>query len=77
MTGRSDLTVRSNLMVDDQGHQPETAWLPGDLLAVKFPEWADSRVIEKYFGPLQLEEYREQLVCLRCSRPCAGTCVLT
>jgi len=72
----SNLSVRSNLMLDDKAHQPQYRHLPGDFAAQVYRElgYCNPMVIDKYFTPRQLVEYRQYLPCIRCRRPCAGTC---
>lgn len=70
----SNLSVQSNLMLDDEEHEPKYRYLPGDFVIQVHPNFRDSRVIESYLTKEQLVEYRQYLVCIRCRRPCAGTC---
>jgi hypothetical protein len=74
MTTRSDLTVRANLMIDDEVHKPESRYLPGDFVAAVFPEFRDRRVADTRMTPQQLSERDQYLVCAICGRTCAGTC---
>jgi len=70
----SNLLVRSNLMLDDKTHEPKYRYLPGDFVVQVYSNFRDARVIEDYLTARQLVEYRQYLVCIRCRRPCAGTC---
>lgn len=71
---KSNLSVGSNLMLDDMTHEPKHRYLPGDFVVQVYPNFRDARFIEKYLTARQLVEYRQYLVCIRCRRPCAGTC---
>ena len=71
----SNLAVRSNLMVDDDQHQEHWRYLPGDFVKQVYPNMVDVRTITSYLNPQQIIEHQQYLVCIRCGRPCAGTCV--
>ncbi len=71
---KSNLSVRSNLMLDDEQHLFKYTYLPGDFVTEVYPEFRDSRVKELRLTKQQLIENRQYLVCMRCRRPCAGTC---
>ncbi len=71
---KSNLSVRSNLMLDDPQHEPKHKYLPGDFVTQVYEEFRDSRIIENRMTKQQLIESRQYLVCIRCRRPCAGTC---
>jgi len=70
----SNLSVRSNLMLDDTQHEPKYKYLPGDFVVQVYIEFRDVRVVESYLSRQQLIEYRQYIKCIRCRRPCAGTC---
>lgn len=71
---KSNLNIKSNLMIDDAKHQNERRWLAGDLRVQIYPEFKDVRVIQSKLSPEQIIEYRQYLVCQKCKRTCAGTC---
>jgi hypothetical protein len=71
---KSNLSIRSNLMIDDEAHKPEYKYLPGDYVGQIYPETVDSRVIHTKLSNQQLIEYKQYLECLICRMPCAGTC---
>jgi len=71
---KSNLSVRSNLMLDDERHQPKHIHLPGDFVTEVYRDFRDIRVKEQILTEQQLIENRQYLVCIRCRRPCAGTC---
>lgn len=68
----SNLTVSSNLMLDDAEHKPEYRFLPGDYVGKIYPTtvWVGSKELSDG-QRIELEMY---LVCLKCGRTCAGTC---
>ena len=70
----SNLSVRSNLMLDDEEHEPKHKYLPGDFVTEVYQSFRDSRVKESYLTKQQLIENRQYIICIRCRRPCAGTC---
>jgi hypothetical protein len=70
----SNLAVRSNLMLDDEQHKLQYRYLPGDFVKMVYPELSDVRVYEATLTEQQITEMRQYLVCIRCRRPCAGTC---
>jgi len=72
---RSDLQVASNLMLDDGGHQPHYRYMPGDLVAHIYREFANPESMHLWLTPQQQREYLQYLPCLLCGRPCAGTCL--
>jgi hypothetical protein len=69
-----NLAVRSNLMLDDEHHKPQYRYLPGDFVKLVYPELADVRTYDSTLTRQQTIEMRQYLVCVRCRRPCAGTC---
>ena len=71
---KSNLCIRSNLMIDDEAHKLHYKYLPGDYIGQIYPGKVDSRVIEGELSKQQLMEYRQYLQCLLCRLPCAGTC---
>jgi hypothetical protein len=70
----SNLAVRSNLMLDDEQHKLKYRYLPGDFVRMVYPEMADVRSFEDALSTQQIVEMQQYLVCIRCRRPCAGTC---
>jgi hypothetical protein len=74
MTVRPNVSIRSNVMLDDAEHQRKYRYLPGDFAAQVYPECRDVRLADCYLSPQQLVEKRQYLICIRCRRPCAGTC---
>jgi hypothetical protein len=70
----SNITIRSNLMIDDDEHKPEYRYLPGDFVGVVYPGMIDVRVIERDLTPQQIVELKQYLICSVCHRMCAGTC---
>lgn len=70
----SNLAVRSNLMLDDEEHRLQHRYLPGDFVKSVYPNLTDVRVYEESLTAVQIIEMRQYLVCVRCRRPCAGTC---
>lgn len=70
----SNLAVRSNLMLLDEQHQYQYRYLPGDFVKMVYPELTDVRLYERNLSPQQIIEMKQYLVCIRCRRPCAGTC---
>lgn len=71
---RSNVAVRSNLMLDDLDHRPQHRYLPGDFLKLIHAELVDTRTIDKELTRQQIIELEQYLVCMRCRRKCAGTC---
>jgi hypothetical protein len=71
---RSNVSIRSNVMLDDKHHQRKYRYLPGDFAAQVYQECRDVRTADQYLSPEQLVERRQYIVCRRCQRPCAGTC---
>lgn len=70
----SNLSVRSNLMLDDEQHKTQHRYLPGDFVKEVYPNLVDTRVYEQELTKVQIIELQQYLVCIRCHRPCAGTC---
>jgi len=71
---KSNLNIRSNLMIADEAHMPEYKYLPGDYIGQIYPGFIDSRVIQRELSRQQLIEHEQYLECLICRMPCAGTC---
>jgi hypothetical protein len=71
---KSNLCIKSNLMIDDDYHKPEYKYLPGDYISRIYPGIIDRRVIQNKLSGQQLIEYEQYLECLICRIPCAGTC---
>lgn len=83
----SNLVVKPNLTVMDlhgypkpgdprySGYPEYLQYLSVEQLLEVLPKYClHKRVIDRYLAPWQLQEYLNQLACLRCGRPCAGTC---
>jgi len=74
---KSNVAVRSNLMLDDEEHKPHYRYIPGDFVGEiyhEFPNLRDIGTAERELTEQQLIERRQYLVCSRCFRKCAGTC---
>lgn len=74
---KANIALASNIMLDDQAHLPERDYLPGDYLVIVYPEKMDRRVHDRAMTritPRQRHEFEQIIVCVRCHRPCAGTC---
>ena len=71
---KSDVAVCSKLMRDDEDHRPQYRYIPGDYVRAVYPQLADVRVYESVLTENQITEMRQYLLCVRCGRPCAGTC---
>jgi hypothetical protein len=72
-TQKSQLTLFSNLMLDDQQHKPTYKYMPGDYLPLVFPEFRDKRSWNNLSWQ-QIHELTVYVVCGKCNRACAGTC---
>lgn len=73
---QSNLKIKSNLMIDD-GHKKILDYIPGYLLRDLNQQYRDVRIMDKLKPKLtkqQRYEYDTTIICLRCGRPCAGTC---
>jgi hypothetical protein len=70
----SNLSVKSNLMLDDEQHRPQYRYIPGDYIGKIYRQLVDVRVYESALTKQQIIELEQYLVCVRCHRPCAGTC---
>jgi len=70
----STVSLRSNLMVDDDAHSPKHKYLPGDFLRLVKPWFFDRRTGYTMLTEQQVREYGQYLVCGVCGRTCAGTC---
>jgi len=72
-----NLTVTSNLMIVVEGQDDrEYRYVPGDYIGQIYPNFIDSRNIDKYLTKKQIIEFRQYLICHKCHKPCAGTCDL-
>lgn len=74
---RSNLAVKSNLVLDHPDYRPVHRFLPGDFVKSVYPAKIDRRVIESELTQRQIFEYEQYLVCLVCGMPCAGSCELS
>ncbi len=70
----SNLSICSNLMLDDDDHRPQHRFLPGDFVGKVYPECADARAMHRNLTQEQIAVMMEALVCNACGKPCAGTC---
>lgn len=70
----SNLGLKSNLMIDDGRKQRN--YFPGDFAYQLDPSSFDSRLLgnNSQWSKKQIDEYHQTIFCLRCKRPCAGTC---
>jgi hypothetical protein len=71
---KPNLAAKSNLMLDDDDHRPQYRYIPGDYVGRIYPQLVDVRVYESALTKQQIVELEQYLVCVRCHRPCAGTC---
>ena len=71
----SNLQIKSNLMVDD-GKKKQSQYFPGDFAYQLNPRSFDSRVQRTHWTEKQIHEYQQTLICSRCKRACAGTCIV-
>ncbi len=71
---KSNLSIKSNLMIDDDIHKPEYRFLPGDFVGQIYPGKIHVERIERELTRLQLIEFEQYLVCCVCKKSCAGTC---
>jgi len=62
------------LMIDDGRKQ--SPYFPGDFAYQLNPSSFDSRVQRRDWTDSQIHEYQQTIRCLRCNRPCAGTCLI-
>jgi hypothetical protein len=74
MSLSSNVTVRSNVMLDEGSSQLKYRYLPGDFAALVYTECRDARTSENYLTAQQKLEKSQYVRCIRCGRPCAGTC---
>ena len=74
---RSSIGIASNLMIVAEGKEDrEYRYIPGDYVGRIYPQYIDSRTIDKYLSKKQIIEFRQYLACHKCHKPCAGTCEL-
>ncbi len=71
---KSNLAIKSNLILDHPNYRPTHRYLPGDLVKKIYPEKVDRRTIESELTKRQIFEFEQYLVCIICDMPCAGTC---
>ena len=79
---RSNLGIRANVMLTidpdtrvEFSARQRISYLPGDFaFQVYRSYWPDPRIVRRELTDLQWQEYEQNLVCLLCGRPCAGTC---
>ena len=71
---KSNLSVLSNLMIDDKDHKPEYKFLPGDYVGRIYQHYVDVQAMNQFLTPKQIVELKQYLPCLKCGRTCAGTC---
>jgi len=70
---KSELTLYSNLMLEDAQHLPKYKFMPGDYVKLVYPEFRDKRNWHN-LSSRQISELTHYIVCARCHRACAGTC---
>jgi hypothetical protein len=73
---RSNIQVKSNIMIDDENHRPHEKHIPGDFFAQINPDRLHPEFFHQWLTERQIWEYKEYLVCGLCGRTCAGTCGL-
>jgi hypothetical protein len=71
---KSNISIRSNLILDDEEYKPIYKFIPGDYVGEIYPELVDRRNITNDLSKSQQIEHEQYLVCLLCNSPCAGTC---
>jgi hypothetical protein len=69
----SQLTLNSNLMIDDEKHKPQCRFMLGDYVALLYKGLADKRSWDQ-LTPQQIKELQLYVVCAHCGQTCAGTC---
>lgn len=77
----ANLTIKSNLMLKSKlkKGEPHYRYMPGDIVFQMykmhgFPVLSGDQLYI-VLTPKQVQEYKQKIVCLRCHRTCAGTCV--
>lgn len=76
----ANITIKSNLMLKSklQNGEPHYRYMPGDLVFQMYKKHGlpvlSGEQLRVVLTPKQVVEYEQKLVCLRCHRPCAGTC---
>lgn len=64
-----------NVMVAKERPADEIAELAGDLaVRIYKKDWPNPAVVRAMLTDVQYVEYEQYMVCLRCGKPCAGTC---
>jgi hypothetical protein len=71
---KSNLSVNSNLMIDDYEHREMYKFIPGDLISKIYPEYADPANRHNFLRKEQIVEMMQYLECQICHKPCAGNC---
>lgn len=71
---KSNISCRSNLVLDDHAFQPVYKFIPGDFVGEIYPELVDRRNLAGNLSKCQQIEHEQYLTCLLCNSPCAGTC---
>jgi hypothetical protein len=70
-----NVALRPNVMTVTERMHDEIAHLPGDFAVQIYRIWWTSpESIRTNLTERQFIEYEQHMVCLRCRRPCAGTC---
>jgi hypothetical protein len=70
-----NVSVSPNVMVETPEGTQDLHALPGDFaFAVYKRFWPTPESARQAMTPKQYQEYQQYQVCLRCNRPCAGTC---
>jgi hypothetical protein len=62
----NNVSVLSNIMIDNGDKQKKHLYVPGDFLAIIEPQLIEKRVIDRELTPRQKEEYLRYLPCSLC-----------
>ncbi len=70
-----NVAVTPNVMIEQRSLDAMIRYLPGDFaVAVYRSSWNSPEMARELLTREQMIEYEQYLICIRCSRPCAGTC---
>jgi hypothetical protein len=73
---RPNVAIDPNVMPVPDRRDDEIDHLPGDLVVQIYRSWWPSiSAIRTNLTERQWIEYEQHLICHRCGRPCAGTCL--
>jgi hypothetical protein len=73
----SNLSVTPNVMIEQKDRPSEIRYLPGDFAYLVYKRhWPRTEIVRQELTPAQLIEYQQYIPCIKCNRPCAGTCEL-